>query len=216
MKRSLMNEVPLEQRLADPASRNAAIEEVRQLASVKSELEARVLAQLSSVIREPPSIADVGKFASLLVDLGSKDFIRPLVEMIAADPECGSEYTLSYMYALGRILDEAEYAYEHPAEVFPSSFITQLGHWLLNTGGGELSWKAGIILDNIRVPQAFELMRLGAADSSLFFGTRLHCIHGLVNGLGVSELPFLRSLASDSDSRVHKALADAISWLERV
>ena len=153
----------------------------------------------------------MGKFASLLVDLASRPSFAA-----GHNDWCRSrrvEY-LDYMYALGRILDETEYACQHPAEFFSRSFIAQLGHWLLHTGGGELSWKAGIILGNIRVPEAFELMREGAADTSLFFKTRIHCIRGLVNGLGTSELPFLRSLTGDSESRFREALTDAISWLE--
>jgi hypothetical protein len=208
-----MSNLLLAERLAHRESRNCALEELERVDGERADLDARVLAQVSSIIREPQSVTDIRKFASLLVDLDAEGFIPPLVEMISADPECGSAYSSSYMYALGCILGESEFACEHPEEFFPSSFIAQLGRWLLNTGGGELSWKAGIVLDNIRVPQAFELMRQGAADTSLFCQTRIHCIHGLVNGRGVSELPFLDSLAGDSEPMFHEALADAIAFL---
>ena len=56
-------------------------------------------------------------------------------------------------------------------------------------------------------------MRQGAADTSLFSQTRIHCIQGLVNGLGVSELPFLDSLVGDSEPMFHEALADAVAFL---
>jgi hypothetical protein len=208
-----MSDVLLAERLAHPESRNDALEDLERVDGERAELDAGVLAQVSAIIREPQSVTDIRKFASLLVDLDAEDFISPLVEMISADPEGGSAYTASCMYALGCILDESEYACEHPEEFFPSSFVAQLGRWLLNTRGGELSWKAGIVLDNIRIPQAFELMRQGAADTSLFFQTRIHCIHGLVNGRGVSELPFLDSLVGDSGPMFHEALADAIAFL---
>jgi hypothetical protein len=208
-----MSDVFLAERLAHPGSRNDALEELERVEGGRADLDGRVLAQVSSIIRQPQSVTDIGKFASLLVDLDAEDFIPPLVEMISADPDCGSEYTSSYMYALGCILDASEYAGEHPEEFFPSSFVAQLGRWLLNTAGGELSWKAGIVLDNIRIPHAFELMRQGAADTSLFFQTRIHCIHGLVNGLGVSELPFLDSLIGDPEPMFHEAVADAIAFL---
>lgn len=77
-----------EQRLADPTSRNAALDEVQQIVSKKARLHAPALAQLTAIILEPGSVADVGTFASLLVDLASEDFSPSLVGMIGADPDC--------------------------------------------------------------------------------------------------------------------------------
>ena len=108
------------------------------------------------------------------------------------------------MYALGKILEETD----QPDELFSEPFIAQLGRWLLQTGGGEISWKAGIILHNIRVPSSYELMRQGASDVSLFFNTRIYCLlKGLVNGRGAEELSFLSSLADDSEPKVRGAIA---------
>lgn len=211
---SHLSNVLLASRLADSASLNDALEELATVYTEEFDLDALVLAQLSSIIREPKCVADIHQFASLLVEIGAEEFIPPLVEMIHGDPERKAQYTLSYMYVLGAVLDEAEYAFKHPLQFFPQAFIAQLGRWLLNTGGGEISYKAGAILFNIRVSQAFDLMRQGLTDSSLFHQTRLCCLQGLVNGVGVSELPFLSSLSSDSEPKVREAVVAAVAWLK--
>lgn len=61
-----MSDVLLAERLAHPASRNDALEELERVDGERAELDARVLAQVSSIIRQPQSVTDILKFASLL------------------------------------------------------------------------------------------------------------------------------------------------------
>jgi hypothetical protein len=91
-----MSHVLLAERLARRESRNDALEELERVDGERADLDARVLAQVSSIIREPQSVTDIRTFASLLVDLDAEDLIPPLVEMISADPECGSAYTSTH------------------------------------------------------------------------------------------------------------------------
>jgi len=118
---------------------------------------------------------------------------------------------MDYMYALGALLDDHEATEAMQEEVF----IEKMGRWMLETGGGERSWKAGIILSSIRTPDAFPLMRLGLASRDLFHSTRTWCLRGLVNGAGASELAFLRGLVDKRDNpAVQDALNAALNWLE--
>ena len=205
-----MTDLSLEERLESPESRDGRV--ACALATLYEDGQSvgpSVLEHLARIIREPESVARIGDFASLLVDICDVLFITPLVEMIGADLECNFPHTSAYMYALGIILEETD----QPDELFSEEFIAQLGCWLLTTGGGELSWKSGIILHNIRVPSSYEFMRKGASDASLFFLTRIQCLKGLVNGRGAEELSFLASLGNDSDPRVRGAVADALRFL---
>lgn len=208
-----MTDGALEARLADPASRNDAFGEVARLLGDGISPDVSVREQIARIIREPDTVASTRDFTSLLADINDAIFVIPLVEIIGADRECDARYTLNYMYALGMILEECDEAIELTNDVFSEAFIAQLGRWLLHTGGGELSWKAGNILHNIRVPQSYEFMRQGASDGSLFFQTRYYCLKGLVNGRGAAELPLLLSLANDPEPNIRENVAHAIKRL---
>jgi hypothetical protein len=209
-----MSETSLVDRLANLASRNSALEEIAAARDARVDLDTGVLVQLSTIIREPLTITDMRGFTLLLSDIAAPEFIPPLVDMIAADAEPSCDYTSSYLYALGQVLADSAGASMQSQDAFDDAFINQLGRWMLNTGGGELSWKSGSILCHIQVPAALTLMRKGAADTSLFVQTRLCCVGGLVNGLGPAALTLLRSLTGDSDPTFRATLAVAIAWLE--
>ena len=72
-----MTDVPLEERLASPASRNDAIDALARLARSGVRPGPPVLEQLAKIIREPESVARIGEFASILADIHDELFTIP-------------------------------------------------------------------------------------------------------------------------------------------
>lgn len=152
---------------------------------------------------------DTDKFASLLEDIGSETFIEPLIENIMGARSGATAWLADYMYALGSLLMDRE-------SVWPTQqdFVDLLGNWLLSTGGGEISWKAGVILAHVRHPNTRQYLKQGALDQSLFHQTRIACIRGLVNQYRSEAEIVLQQLSNDSDEYVRDAAANARQWMK--
>jgi HEAT repeat protein len=168
-----------------------------------------LLAALLAIIHHPERINDTNEFASLLVDIGDERFIQPLIDKIASGVPGGDSWLADYMYALIELLSEPEDY--HPVD---ESFAHLLGDWLLNTRGGEISWKAGDILSEVECPASKEYLLRGAADTSLFHQTRISCVRGIVNHFREDARPLLQSLEDDSSQEVREACLDAMAHVE--
>ena len=164
---------------------------------------------LALLINEPTSIENTNRFASLLVELPSIEYISPLTEVILnATPE-DSPWLTDYMYTLGSLLGESDEEY-----VPSDDFVHKLGAWLSSTGGGELSWKAGIILAEVTNPVVHNYLFQGARDSALFHQTRITCIKGIVNNFRDEAEMLLSELTEDPEKYVREAAYEALEWLK--
>ena len=179
---------------------------------LKSEVtDQELLAELLAIIHRPERINDTNEFASLLADIGDERFIQALIDKIASGVPGGDSWLADYMYALIELLNETEDYY--PVD---ESFANLLGDWLLNTQGGEISWKAGDILSEVECPASKEYLLKGAADTSLFHQTRISCIRGMVNHFRGEARSLLQSLQDDSSQEVREACHGAIAHLEGI
>jgi hypothetical protein len=196
-----MNLDQLTMALSLQSERNSAL---RFLESLVVDVDERLVGCLAEIIRQPTSVEDTNRFASLLVDLGAEPFIAPLIESISRATLHESTWLADYVYALGRLLTDRDEFY--PAE---ESFVHLLGGWLLSTGGGEISWKAGVIMAELQHPATREYLMRGAADETLFNKTRIACIGGLVNQYRGDAATVLSRLSNDPDNHVRDAVAEA-------
>lgn len=178
------------------------------LESLVVDVDERLVGCLVTIIEDPTSVEDTNRFASLLADLGAEPFIAPLIRAISrgAPP---SRWLADYMYALGSLLAAHDGLY--PVQ---DSFVHLLGSWLLSTGGGEISWKAGLIMERLDNSATREYLMRGAADESLFHQTRIACIGGLMNQYREGVETVLTTLSNDPDNRVRDAVADASKFLK--
>ena len=170
-----------------------------------------VMEALIAIIPCPERINDTNRFASLLADIGDERFIEVLIARIASAVLGEDFWVADYMYALINLLNVGDDYYQ-----VEESFAHLLGDWLLNTQGGEISWKAGDILSEVECPASKDYLLKGAADSSLFHRTRISCIRGIVNHFREDALSLLRSLEKDSNRDVSEACLDAMAHLERI
>lgn len=155
------------------------------------------------------------QLAGVIGESRDEQFIPLLVRNVTRDPGCALPQTSSFLFALGECLEESDDAFARPREYFPPAFIQVLGHWLLCTGGGELSWKASFVLHNIRVDESFHFLRIGVLDASLLPQARANCLLGLVNGRAPGLQATLDALAEDADRSVRSAAQNAKAWLRR-
>ncbi|MCP4695223.1 MAG: hypothetical protein GY862_00025 [Gammaproteobacteria bacterium] len=169
-----------------------------------------LISRLQFLISCPEKIADTNRFASLLSDLYSEKFVEPLVQAIIHAVPGETIWLGDYMYALGNCLDELEETY-----IPEESFVHLLGDWLLNTKGGEISWKSSIILANIKHPQCIPYYEQGALSKDLFHQSRIACLSGLVNEFGMKKLDVYQQLLDDNEQEVRESAQRAIEWLER-
>ncbi|MBK1829508.1 hypothetical protein JIN77_02125 [Verrucomicrobiaceae bacterium R5-34] len=170
----------------------------------------RVVETLVEIIKDPSHTDDTNAFASLLADVNDQRFIAPLIEQIEDGQPGGSPWLADYMYALIELLYSEDNFY-----AVSDSFVHLLGGWLLNTGGGEISWKSGDILAEIQNPESKRYVMIGAADNSLFHQTRIACIRAVVNQYTEEALSLLEGLMSDSDCEVRKACQSALNYLKQ-
>jgi hypothetical protein len=173
------------------------------------ETDARLVRSLSEIIREPETIEDPHRFASLLATIAADEFIPPLSQVISGATPNTSPWLTSYMYALGTLLMEREDLW--PAE---ENFVHLLGHWLFSTGGGEISWKSGVILAHLEHPATHPYFLRGAREANLFCETRIACIHGIINQYRSEANSLLQELIADPDKHVRESVAKALQWLE--
>lgn len=174
--------------------------------------------ELKSLLMVTASGASLGtavarRLASMIVESLDERFIPPLVSRLMRDPTCTHPETLSFLYALGEILEEADHAFANPREYFPPAFIQLLGEWLLKTDGGEVSWKACFVLHNIRVEEAYCYLRQAAVDERLLPQSRAQCLLALVNGRALGVEAILKLLSDDVDPAIRDAAARGRKWL---
>jgi len=192
--------------LSLPSERNSAL---RFLQSLVVDVDAQLVGGLAQIISEPTTVEDTNHFASLLVGLRAEPFIAPLIEAISGAMLHESTWLGDYMYALGRLLTDRH-------ELYPAgeSFVHLLGGWLVSTGGGEISWKAGTILAELQHPATREYLVRGAANETLFHRTRIACLGGLINQYRDDATTILSTVANDPDKRVRDAVAEAQRHLQ--
>jgi hypothetical protein len=192
----------------DPECRASALGYV----GLKSETtDQELLAALLAIIHRPEQINDTNGFASLLADIGDESFIQVLIDKISSGVPGRDFWLADYMYALIELLNVTEDYY--PVE---ESFAHLLGDWLLNTQGGDISWKAGDILSEVECPASKEYLLKGAADTSLFHQTRISCIRGIVNHFREEARSLLQNPQDDSSQEVKEACHGAIAHLEGI
>ncbi len=192
----------------DPEHRAAALGYVERKSDVTDQ---ELSASLITIIHCPDRINDTNKFASLLADINDERFIQVLIDKVTSGVPGEDSWLANYMYALIELLNETEDYYQ-----VDESFAQLLGDWLLNTRGGEISWKAGDILSVVECPASKEYLLKGAADTSLFHLTRISCVRGIVNQYREDAMALLRSLAEDPNLDVREACKDAMGHLERI
>ena len=194
-----MNIAQLAASLESEIERN---EILRLFKSVLVDKDEALVRSLSGIISEPSLVEDTNGFASILEVLGSKAFIAPLIDAISKDSTGTESWVADYMYALGEVLSKQKEYW--PAE---EAFVHIMGDWLLSTGGGEISWKAGIILAEIAHPSTRDYLLRGAADQSLFHLTRLACLRAIVCQYPADAPEVLEKLSADPEHHVRDAVA---------
>jgi HEAT repeat protein len=197
--RDQMNIAQLVAGLESDSERNDTL---RLLKNVLVDKDDALIRSLTGIIGDPSSIEDTNGFASILEVLGSKAFIPPLIDAISNGSPLTTTWLADYMYALGELLRKREEYW--PAE---ESFVHLMGDWLLSTGGGEISWKAGLILAEIVQPSTRDYLLRGAVDQSLFLQTRLACVKAIVNQYPTHAPEILEKLAADPEPYVRDAVA---------
>lgn len=184
---------------------------LRALAEQEEAIDKRLVAPLAEIIGHPLSIENTHSFASLLVDMDEDAFIAPLIDAISTAARNEASWRADYMYALTRLLGERR-NYLHPVE---ESFVHLLGEWLLNTNGGEISWKAGDILARVQHPATRDYLMRGASDVKLFHLTRIACLGGIMNQYREDGHQVISSIIDDPDSRVRSMAAGALKFLNK-
>lgn len=168
-----------------------------------------LVSKLVELIEKPHLVEDTNRFASLLYDLNSEKFIEPIIKKIEEAVPDATVWLADYMYALNGILSSLDDLYL-PEE----SFVHLLGDWMLNTGGGEISWKAGSILGEMEHAECGQYYEKGLRNQDLFVLTRLSCLRGLVNQYGSLKMELYKEFINDPDEELREAAQEAISWLE--
>ncbi len=191
----------------DPSLRRSAAELLKTNPNAGDE---QIVLGLVRLVDEPARIGDTNAFASLLDDISDGRFIEPLIRGIARGVPSRTSWLADYMYALIALLDRCDDY--HPVH---EEFVRLLGNWMLTTGGGEISWKAGDILSQVSCPASLEYLLKGAADRSLLHLTRIACMRGVVNQYPEAAGPMLAGLESDPDPKVREACQSAMAHLDR-
>lgn len=189
------------------ARRNNAL---RLLAGRKGALDERLAAPFAEIIRDPMSIEDPHSFASLLVKMDAELFIDPLIDSISTAVPGESNWLADYMYALIILLMNREDCYP-----VTESFVHLLGGWLLSTGGGEISWKAGDLLAEVENQATRDYLIRGISDESLFSETRIACMRGIVNQYREDAEHVLSAVANDPDLKLRDASASALKHIKK-
>ncbi|MGJ8656345.1 MAG: hypothetical protein ACSHX6_07835 [Akkermansiaceae bacterium] len=193
------------EKITNIETRNAAI---RELAEDGRDVDDGVIFALCDVICEPDEIENTNGFASLLGEISDARFIEPLIAQIGRDDSRGTSWLADYLYALILLLEEEEDYYE-----VSDDFIHLLGGLLLNTGGGELSWKAGDVLMRIENPLSKGYVIQGVVDTELFHMTRIACMRAIVNQFTEEAEAVLAGLEDDPDEEVRGAVESALEFL---
>lgn len=191
-----MNIEQVIQDLESPAKCN---ETLQLIAQIMVDTDARLIQRFKDLITTPEKIEDTNRFASILEDLSQPEFIPPLIEAIKNGNPSDTIWLADYMYALGNLLEDQEDWWEPEEE-----FVHTLGDWLFSTGGGEISWKAGIVLAELEHPATLEYFLRGAQDQKLLHLTRVCCIRGIMNHFRDQVPSLLQKLANDPEPEVRE------------
>jgi len=194
------------QDLESPAKCN---ETLQLIAQIMVDTDPRLIQRLTDLITTPEKIEDTNRFASILEDLSQPEFIPPLIEAIKNGNPSETVWLADYMYALGNLLEEQDDWWVPEEE-----FVHLLGDWLFSTGGGEISWKAGIILAELEHPATLQYFIRGAKDQELLHLTRVCCIRGIMNHFREQAPSLLQKLADDPEPEVRDAVASASKFLK--
>lgn len=196
--------------LDSDVDRNLTLEFIEQIVV---DTDPRLYKKLAEIVRSPSLINNTNRFASLLVDLPSEEYISPLIDAISRAIPGESLWLADYMYILGSLLDERDDWLE-----VKEDFVHLLGVWLSSTSG-EISWKAGIILAELENASTCAYLLDGAKNINLFHETRIACIRGFVQKKRQQNLSdatmFLEELKTDIDEHVRCEVNDVIAWLNR-
>ena len=168
-----------------------------------------LIRKLKQIISSPETIDNTNHFASIIDFFSHDDFIPPLIKTISKAELNTSPWLSDYMYALGSILMDRDDLWE-PDE----DFIHLLGNWLHSTGGGEISWKAAVILAHLKHSATRKYFLSGSVDNSLFHQTRIACINGIMNHYPEDAPVLLKKLENDPEKEVREEVARAIEWLK--
>ena len=166
--------------------------------------------KLKVIASDPEAIENTNAFASLLVKLSREEFVSPLVEGILKGRPGESSYLSDYLYALNGIIETWD-----EWMIAEDDFVHLLGNWLLSTGGGEISWKSGLILSQLENPSTRKYCLKGALNSSLFHLARIACLRCIVNHYREDASKLIANLVDDDDAYVKAAALDAQEFLEQ-
>lgn len=200
----------IEQLLSDLNSPTEQNDALTLLENILVDTDPRLKQSLTKIISAPESIENTNKFASLLADLPSEEYVSPLIDVISRGEPGKTRWLGDYMYALDTQLRELDDWW--PAD---ENFVHLLGKWLLTTGGGEISWKSGITLPYLEHPATQEYFIKGATDTNLLHLTRVECVRGLVNHYREESMELLQKLLDDPEPKVKDAVADALEFIKR-
>jgi hypothetical protein len=209
-----MNIDQLIEELSNENKRNSSLE---LLAKIVVDNDLTLIRKFVEIISHPSKIENTNRFASILVEMPSEEYIAPLVDMILQAEIGVSTWLADYLYVLGDLLDESEDFVDVKEE-----FVHLLGFWLSSTAGGEISWKAGIVLAAVKNESANAYLRDGAKNISLFVGTRTACLRGYVNknrngkNASADAIKLLEELVADTEEEIRDEANDAIAWLQGV
>lgn len=162
------------------------------------------------LIENPARIADTNRFASILKAIPHERYRDSLAQCIQKATLGSDPWLSDYLYALDAILEFVDEPWAADDEL-----VSLLGRWLLETGGGEISWKAGILLSWVSNPLAKEIMLRAARDASLFHQTRIQAIHGIANNFRDELHPLLDALSADDNEHIQETVRDARVWLDQ-
>jgi hypothetical protein len=183
-------------------------ESIELLVDIVVDTNNELIDAIKNIIYKPDNIKNTNRFASLLVEIPSDDYIKPLIDMIKKAELNVSGWLADYMYALGCLLEERDDSWDADDEI-----VQKLGNWMLHTNGGEISWKASEILEQMNNPITKEIYINGANNSELFILTRHACIRGLVNRHRSEAVNILEGMANDPIEEIQIHAKQAIDFI---
>lgn len=162
---------------------------------------------LMKLILAPEKITSFYEFSDLLGNISSEKFIAPLEKKILECKKAEEVCLLSYLYALGTILEKIETGHK-----FKGKFIELLGNWGINSND-ELAYKSIFVLSQINNLRCYPYLRKVVRDTTKFIATRKAALAGLVNHQGLLESDLFESLTLDPDPEIRKDITSALRFL---
>lgn len=191
--------------LRDVSQIDTTLDTIKQVLFDREEL---LIDELATLIKHPGQIKNTHQFASILAEYNSAKFIPNLIAVLQQSQAANSPYLGDYLYALVSVLNSHEEAHD-----FDDEFTGLLAHWLLQTGGGEVAWKAADILSWNRNPLALAALLTGAKQAALFDMARHACLRGVVNHFPEQAPALLAALLDDENQEIREHAQSARDWL---